>query len=105
MEKTIPDFFRFYKGEYKNPYDSSQSNKAALWDCERYWFIASAKLPESDYLSEYMAVGLSDFSDNDGVPVMYKALVFHRYAKTAYSLADAVEPFKKLYHTYYKKEG
>ena len=97
---------RYYRGEKKNPFRDDVA--ASLWDYERVWaneFLRSMNSPgyepHAEMLSEYEAVGLSDFHSDDGVPVSLKALLFNRFAKTAYSLSSAVEPFKKFYDKYY----
>ena len=56
------------------------------------------------YLTEYNLAGLSLFEMHDSVPVTLKALLFNRFAKTCYSMADAVKPFKEFYNEYYKSE-
>jgi hypothetical protein len=61
-----------------------------------------ANVSESRNLDEYVAVGLSDFENADGVPITLKSLLFNRYAQgNMSSLADCVEPFKKFYKQYY----
>lgn len=39
-----------------------------------------ANVSESRNLDEYVAVGLSDFENADGVPITLKSLLFNRYA-------------------------
>lgn len=61
-----------------------------------------ANVSESRNLDEYVAVGLSDFENADGVPITLKSLLFNRYAQgNMSSLADCVELFKKFYKQYY----
>ena len=98
---------RYYHGEKKNPYEGKDQNKAMLWEYEEIWMHEYHRdTPACDFfdemLDEYDAAGLSDFRADDGVPVTLKALLFNRYAKTANSMADAVEPFKKFYEKYYQ---
>ena len=109
-ESDLLQYCRYYKGERKNPYEGKEQNKAMLWMYERAWIhdtmavIARghANVPESRNLDEYVAVGLSDFENADGVPITLKSLLFNRYAQgNMSSLADCVEPFKKFYKQYY----
>lgn len=104
-EQGLPKFFRFYKGEKDNPFDGKDQNKAALWDCERSWnfdnMTNAGRQILTEYIGELASVGLAQFEKYDDIPVSYKALLFVRFAKTDYSLTDAVEPFKKLYAEYY----
>lgn len=96
---------RYYRGESSNPYEGKDRDRAMLWFYEMCW-VKNASLgrspSSSDMLEEYTAVGLRDFCKNDGVPVSLKALLFNRYARTEYSLAVAVEPFKAFYKRYYE---
>lgn len=55
-------------------------------------------------LDEYVGCGLKDFQKGDRCPIELKALLFNRYARKCYSLADAVEPFKEFYQKYYQSE-
>ena len=93
-------FCRYYKGQKTNPY--TDSDKAMLWDYERKWIVdLSNDYDFSDYLSEYISVGLRDFSMFDDGPITLKAVLFNRYAKNAYSIKDAVPGFKEFYQKYY----
>lgn len=104
-ENVLFKYCRYYRGGDKNPYEGKDQNKAMFWDIERYWLIQSMKQSPnfSEALTVYLNCGLNDFNFNDGVPLTLKAEFFYRYAKTAYSIRDAVEPFKKLYTTSYLK--
>lgn len=102
-EQEFIELCRLYKGEVDNPYIGTQ-NKAAIWDYERAWVIESLRTKcslLSEYVGEYIALGLAQFSSCDGVPLSLKALLFNRYARTHYSMIDAVEPFKDFYKTYF----
>lgn len=97
---------RYYRGEKDNPFPPG--DKATLWFYERGWahdFLRSIGSPgyepHAEMLADYEAVGLSDFRVDDGVHISLKALLFNRFAKTAYSQALAVEPFKEFYEKYY----
>lgn len=112
--KDLLKFCRYYKGEKENPYDNEgqgeeqgeTQNKALLWQYERAWieanFSEDGKNMLMGYISEYASVGLAMFELHDDIPVSYKALLFNRYARTAYSIIYAAESFKKFYHKYYK---
>ena len=90
---------RYYKGEKESPY--SDDTKSLLWFYEQGWVHSHNDYSFEDEIMEYLSVGLSDFCDDDGVPLTYKALLFNRYAKSNYSLESAVEPFKAFYREYY----
>jgi hypothetical protein len=86
---------KYYKGEKESPYKAQ--NKNMLWAYESAWLNGDKKYD----LGEYEAYGLKDFMKDDGVPETLKALLFNRYSKCCYSLADGVPSFKKFYHKYY----
>jgi len=100
-------FCRYYKGENDNPFDGKDGTKAMLWFYERVWIdemqeIAKDKEQKEshssfDYLDEYLNYGLADFEKMDNIPISLKALLFNRYAKSSYSMRDAVKPFKQFY--------
>lgn len=100
---------KYYKGETTLP-EFDDQNKKMLWGYERTWVddtLETIKKGEaSDYqcemLFDYINAGLSDFMKNDDRPVSYKALLFNRYCKTAYSMSLAAEPFKEFYKKYYE---
>lgn len=99
--KELVKHCRYYKGESNNPFEGKDSTKAALWLYERTW-VMDFNNDNGDALRDYNSVGLGDFEMFDDTPLLLKALLFNRYAKTAYSLASAVEGFKAFYHKYYK---
>ena len=103
MPNTFIDMCRYYRGEKTNPYEGKSQNIANFWEYERAWvFESSKKEPNfSEMLTDYLNSGLYNFNYNDGVPITLKALLFNRYAVTAYSLSNAVEPFKKMYQNEY----
>lgn len=95
---------RYYHGEIENPFEGVEQNKAMLWFYEQGWVKQAERgiSPASaDMLREYEGYGLKSFKSGDGIPLSLKALLFNRYARTAYSQADAVEPFKAFYEKYY----
>ena len=100
-DESLIKYCRYYKGEEKNPFDNVDQDKAMLWFYEMGFVKCGPRYDYSDYLSEYAVVGLTSFAADDGVPIEYKALLFNRYCKTAYSMMDAAEPFKEFYLNYY----
>ncbi len=101
---------RFYNGGLRNPF-KFRGDTALLWEYEQAWVndsIAASKRsdrePLSSMLDEYLAAGLREFSNQDGIPVTLKAYLFNRYAKGSNSMADAVEPFKAFYLRYYGRK-
>lgn len=105
-EQDLIHYCRYYKGENECPY--SDNSKSMLWDTERSWVFDSIAIisstGEGDFgteLNEYLAYGLENFKNMDETPITLKARLFNRYAKTAYSMRDAVEPFKNFYRKYY----
>ena len=100
-KKDLVKFCRYYKGEDDCPF--KEQNKSMLWFYERAWIFDM--LRDSDNLStsidEYIRLGLGQFEQFDDIPLSLKALLFNRYARTCYSMAEAVEPFKKFYKEYY----
>lgn len=55
----------------------------------------------AEYIGDFIGLGLGDFSNDDGIPLSLKALLFNRYAKSCFSMQSAVEDFKKFYKQYY----
>ncbi len=90
---------RYYRGEQASPYN--EQNKSMLWFYERCWVNVKSETLLSEYIFEYRAAGLSEFCNTDNIPISLKALLFNRYSKTALSLRDAAEPFKRFYFKYY----
>lgn len=105
-KKDFIKFCRYYKGEKENPYDGIDQNKTMLWFYEKCWIdfnlSDNGRSTLADYIGDYSFVGLSLFEMQDDTPASLKALLFNRYAKTANSMIEAVEPFKKFYKRYYK---
>ena len=97
-------FCRYYRGEKENPFEGKDPDKAMLWFYEMSWVSAWERGRTEDYdemIGDYVGVGLGRFEPMDGIPVSLKALLFNRYAKTARSQVEAVEPFKRFYKKYY----
>lgn len=105
-KKDSLQFCRYYKGEAQNPFIDKDQNKALLWDYEKAWveqnFSDNGRESLAEYLSEFSHAGLSLFEMQDDTPASLKALLFNRYAKSSFSMSDAVEPFKEFYKKYYK---
>ena len=96
---------KYYKGEQINPYEGKDQNKAMLWFYERYNQLAIENTKSlSEYISDYIRVGLSNFEESDNVPLTLKALLFNRFAKGCQSLQEAIEPFEEFYVRFYKEE-
>lgn len=99
-KKDLISFCRYYHGEETCPF--SEEDKSMLWDYERTWVADMMSDDDfSEYISDYLAVGLRDFSMFDDTPITLKAMLFNRYAKTAYTMQDAVPGFKEFYQKYY----
>ena len=50
---------------------------------------------------EFFRCYVKEFREDDGVPEGYKALLFNRYMRTAYSVSDEIPAFKAFYEKYY----
>lgn len=99
-KNDLIEFCRIYKGEDTNPYEGG--NQALFWEYEKSWvhhYLSGQHFTEE--ISEYVGNGLAMFSLHDGVPMSLKALLFNRYARTAYAMIYAVEPFKEFYTNEY----
>jgi hypothetical protein len=96
---TLTACCRYYKGEGENPHKNGE--KAAFWEYEKAWVDMS--LTEDDALvacmNEYTTQGLADFEENDGVPILLKALLFSRFV---YWLSGTPEEFKTFYKHQYR---
>lgn len=91
----------YYNGEKESPF--SDDTKSLLWFYERGWVHSHKDYSFENEIEEYLSVGLSDFCDDDGVPLTYKALLFNRFAQSFQSMLEAVEPFKIFYKKYYRE--
>ena len=99
-KEDLLKFCRYYHIETSCPY--TDNVKAMLWDYERTWVQDIRNDTDfNEVLTEYMNVGLRDFSETDDTPITLKAILFNRYAKTAYTMQDAVPGFKEFYKKYY----
>lgn len=105
MEReTLIKQCRYYNGEEENPYGEG-GDKAMFWFYERWW---AEKMANGDtdvlsfYLSLYERVGLTDFEEDDGVPITLKAILFNRYEEWAEGGPD---DFKIWYERDYWKDG
>lgn len=97
-------FCRYYKGEDESPYEGIDQNKDMLWFYEKCWTFDVVNGGDKmfvEMINEYSRVGLAMFSNHDNTPISLKALLFNRYAKGSWSMADAVEGFKRFYNKYY----
>lgn len=99
---------RIYRGEEVCPI-KTVSRERTLWFWEKNWVehtLDAQKDEDSNgmkvlslYFNEYMASGLTEFRNMDGVPVSLKALLFNRYC----DVGDHIDPkgFKQWYETEY----
>ena len=100
---------RYYKGEEENPFEGVDQNKKMLWFYEQAWIFDMMRYYEAgnereafrNEIAEYNGYGLKDFCVSDGIPVTLKALLYNRYAKGSFSMADAAQHFKTFYRKYY----
>lgn len=107
-KKDLMHFCRYYKGTTQCPF--TEQNEKMFWEYEKVWVEKSwessmnGKLDSvlSLSLDQYIANGLSTFSDMDGVPVGIKALLFNRYE---HWLEGSPNDFKKWYLNYYLKKA
>ena len=96
---------RYFKGEEENPFEAG--NESMLWFYECSFVVDSLRKKTNRNnglafgLDEYIGCGLKDFRKGDGIPIELKALLFNRYARGCYSMADAVDSFKEFYEEYY----
>lgn len=91
---------RYYKGEEDCPFNDQ--DRSMLWFYERSWVLDMENDRfEKSLIGDYIYVGLSGFANNDNTPLTLKALLFNRFCKGVYSMADAVEPFKNMYLKFY----
>ena len=72
--ETLINSCRLYKGEKECPYTMDE---AIIWSVEEYVVNNSEDL--SFELRQYNAAGLSDFNEDDGVPIVFKAALFNRW--------------------------
>lgn len=90
-------FFRYFKNESENPFEGKDQDKAMLWFYERCY---ASMGDDKDQIEEYRCY-VKEFREDDGVPEGYKALLFNRYMRTAYSVSDEIPAFKAFYEKYY----
>ncbi len=91
-------FFRYFKNENENPFEGKDQDKAMLWFYERCY---ASMCDDKDQIEEYRGY-VKDFREDDGVPEGFKALLFNRFMKTAYSVVDEIPAFKSFYEKYYR---
>lgn len=90
-------FYRYFKGERENPFAGVDQDKAMLWGYEECYFAVG---DERGLIDEYRYY-VKEFREDDGVPEGYKALLFNRYMKMAYSVSDEIPAFKAFYEKFY----
>ena len=93
--------YKFYKCEKECPIkvvDGETQNKSMLWFYEQ---VYSREGDKKYNIDEYEAYGLKNFSADDPYPEGFKALLFNRYMKGAYSVSEDIPKFKAFYKKYY----
>lgn len=90
-------FFRYFKGERENPFEGVDQDKAMLWFYEQCYSVEGDK---RGLIDEYRCY-VKEYREGDGVPEGYKALLFNRYMRTAFSVSDEIPAFKAFYEKYY----
>lgn len=99
--ENVFNMYKFYNGEKECPVkvvDDETQNKAMLWFYEQ---VHAQEGDRKENIEEYEAYGLKNFSRNDSRPEGFKALLFNRYMKGAYSVSAAIPEFKAFYKKYY----
>lgn len=99
---------RYYKGEKENPYKKREDAEpdGMLWYYESCWvrMMQEDKQMIDGQMQEYIYYGLKHFSEDDGVPMSIKSLLFNRYGHWNVYDSD-IENFKRWYKkTYLKME-
>ncbi len=99
-------FCRYYKGEEESPFavgeNGENQNEDMLWFCERVWVNELVQGQNHSYrIDEYRAYGLDRLMPDDDIPEGLKALLFDRWARGEYSMADAAQRFPRFYAEYY----
>ena len=89
--------FWCFMGERENPFEGMDKDKAMLWFYEQCYSDVG---DERGLIAEYRCY-VKEFREDDGVPEGYKALLFNRYMRTAYSVADEIPAFKPFYEKWY----
>ena len=103
VENELLQYCKYYKGEKRNPYKESQAENG-LWFYEMQWVEAmrrgATKILDI-YVKTYRAYGLAQLGESDNTHETYRAMLFNRYARTAYDVERAAERFKEYYTKYY----
>jgi hypothetical protein len=104
------DKCRYYDGSYDMPLQYKKLGKEIFWDYERIWVqkhflkdgedIKSNEKFFKDLIRYYKKNGLGHFSQDDAVPISFKALLFNRYEHLT---GGTAEGFKTWYHEQYLK--
>lgn len=103
-KKDLLPFCRYYKGEKERPKGVNE----LFWEYEKKWVEVSKNPKEgsnnfntaSYWLDDYLRADLASFSNDDGVPITLKALLFNRYTHWM----QTNDGFKKWYAENYKQE-
>ena len=104
-ETALLDSCKFYKGEEDCPFKPKYGdNRAAVWYCEQSWAQDMEQIGEDAFkhdLEDYKGYDVGKGLPDDGRPETLKARIFERYAKGAYSMADAASEFLDFYTEVY----
>lgn len=89
---------RYYRGERECP----RGVAASFWYYEQHWCdnMLDGKADVRQMEADYQAYGLSDWREDDGVPLSLKATLFNRFS---HWMGCRVEDFKKWYLAEYLK--
>jgi len=111
--KSIREYLdrcRYYNGEFEIPKRVKEIGKEFFWDYERIWVqkhflkegedIKSNEKFFKDLIRYYKKNGLGHFSQDDAVPISFKAFLFNRYK---HWIGGTAEGFKTWYHEQYLK--
>ena len=104
MTEDLLKYCRYYKGEKQLP-DNVHS---MFWAIEWRWVNGkkqNPKLKDSDWyvMKDYINDGFENFSKDDGVPMLIKALLYEWFQKlVGFKREAAIKSFPKFYNDEYK---
>lgn len=104
MEQLLK-YCRYYKGEKECPDENIEMYR--YWNTERVWVerMLDKTYEFRDELHEYITAGLGEFEQFDSIPITLKAMLFNRFGYWFDgTMLESIEPFKKDYIKYYKRE-
>lgn len=97
---------RYYKGEERCPFKLKEGdNRPILWDSERSWVYDMLNFGKAAFKQGFEVAEYDTYKAGEGItttlPKSLLARIFHRYAKTNYSMADAAKEFPRFYAEWY----